>query len=180
MSPLPSDLGQFTMPTPQLGGMFGGGSRLQNALMAAAAGYMARRNPGQSQSMMGILQEKQSLNRQAQLAMLRDNLEFQRQMELARQAAILKQLYPDDALSQHIRLSGKPLDSPEAQALYGQAAQNEANPFQALDVTNPDGSQTRTYTRAPMLPAAPVGKLTPLGAGGPTQPASGGFLGSGY
>ena len=155
------------------GGMFGGGSNLQNALMAAVAGFMARRNSGQAQSMMNLMTQKQVLNRQAQLAMLRDNLDFQRQA-----AMYQYQLQnPNDPLSQHMRLAGMDLHGPAAQAMYGMAANNEANPFTALDVTGPDGGTQRQYVRPPMAPQGPVGKLTPLGAGGPTPPASGGFLG---
>src|SRR5689334_12201332 len=70
------------LPNMGSGGMFGGGSRFQDALMAAAAGFLARRSPGMAESLMSGVQQKRILNRQSQLAMLQSNLEFERQMRL--------------------------------------------------------------------------------------------------
>jgi hypothetical protein len=150
----------------------GGGSRLQDALMAASAGFLARTRPGMAQSMMEGIQQKRTLNRQAQLAMLQSNLEFQRQMQLLPIQAQLKLMYPDGDFAQTLVQSGIHPGTPEWTQAMQARMQNELDPA----VVTPQGMMLRSQiTGALQPPQAPVGKLTPLGAGGPTPSASGGF-----
>lgn len=64
-----------------------------------------------------------------------------------------------------------------AQHLGPEAAEtflrNKADPPQYRQ--GPDGQFYRVQTGPSAIPAAPVGKLTPIAPGGPTQPASGNF-----
>jgi hypothetical protein len=68
LSPLVAD----NIPTFKRGGMFGGGAR--DALMAAAAGFLARRSPQVASSLLETLQRKQMLAQQeAQYQRRRDD-----------------------------------------------------------------------------------------------------------
>jgi hypothetical protein len=151
-------------------GMFGGG-RLQNALMAAAAGFLARTRPGMAQSLMQGVQDQRTLNRQSQLAMLKDNLDFQRQMQLAQANVKLKLQYPDGDFATSLIQSGIYPGTPEWTHAMQTHVQNELDPA----VVTPKGMMLRSQiTGALQPPSAPVGKLTPLD-GGPTPPASDNF-----
>jgi hypothetical protein len=152
--------------------MFGGGRDWRTALMAAAAGFMARTRPGMAQSMMQGIQDKRTLDRQAQLAMLKDDMEFKRQMALAQQTAQLRLLYPDGDFAQSLLQSGIQPGTPEWSKAMQTRVQNELDPA----VVTPQGMMLRSQiTGALAPPSAPVGGLTPYNPGGPTPSASGGF-----
>ena len=71
----------FQMPQPQ--GMFGGGgASWRNALLAAAAGFMARRSPGVAGNIINGLQEAQTLKQRQALA------EQERQQQMQDQIAV--------------------------------------------------------------------------------------------
>lgn len=74
----------------------------------------------------------------------------------------------DDTFTRALMGAGIDPASPQGRALYNQRAQSLANPAQFI----PDGAGGGQYVRpngAP--PAAPVGKLTPLGGGGASSGA---------
>ena len=67
-NPLDSLSPTFTRSIPAPSGMFGGGSKLQNALLAAVAGFMARRNPSVSNNLINGLQSAMELKQRIALA----------------------------------------------------------------------------------------------------------------
>jgi hypothetical protein len=167
-------------PTPQIpteiaprGGMFGGNAQM--ALMAAISGLMARRHPQVSQMMqnMLLLKQKQALaQQQRQQGIADDFTKFKQQYdyELGHPKPINNDTANDYAFwQQHL--------TPEQ---FQQYVQKQYDPDVSIPL--PDG---RMYVgpRSGMAaalgqggpPKAPVGKLTPLGAGGPTPSASGSF-----
>jgi len=78
---------------------------------------------------------------------------------------------PRDQLTRYMLGAGIDPASPEAQAMYRQAAENSANPMQAVTVYGPDGSQGLQFIRPGQMgggaPKAPVGRLTPIGGAAP-------------
>jgi hypothetical protein len=76
---------QFNIPQaqPQSGGMFGGGDpSWRNALMAALAGFMARRSPGVAGNIINGLQEARTLKERAAQAQAQHQQEMQDQIAL--------------------------------------------------------------------------------------------------
>jgi hypothetical protein len=71
---------QFNMPQPmQGGGMFGGGhnSKWRNAILAALAGFMARRSPGVSGNIINGLQDAQAMKERMALAEQQHRQQFE-------------------------------------------------------------------------------------------------------
>lgn len=167
-----SQFGQFTMPAPNTGGMFGGG-KVQIQPGNAIAGYLAGRFPQYASSFLAPTMAREQLNREAQLAMLQNNLEFQRQMQLAQFQAQLGQQYPTDPLSVALRQAGVMPGTPAWQQAQATQASNLQNPVVNAGMYGP--VLRSQVDAAGQAPTAPVGQLRPYNPGGPTQPASGGF-----
>ena len=177
-----SDLPQFTMPQAP-SGMFGGPSKLQQALLAAVAGFMARRSPQVANNIIGGLQDAQTLKQRLALAQQEREQQLQDQIALHQANQTFDASHPVPGEQERmLNLYASLPDSDPRKAVLGSMLQHPV----AMDVTNPDGSVTRQYIypgTIPQQPQAPrVFKSLPPGAvpldGGPTQPASGGFLGS--
>jgi hypothetical protein len=149
-------------------GMFGGG-RWQNALMAAAAGFLARRSPQMSSNLMGAIERKQALAQQAALAELNSQRELQRQKDLYT-FELQNPKQGDSEFERAAANGGYVPGSPEWRALMKRKADAMANPM----VMTPYGPMPYSAVTAPQVPTAPVGKITPIN-GGPTPPASGSF-----
>ena len=190
---LPVDLGatssvfqQTDFPQmPQMaapGGMFGGGGSWQNALLAALAGFMMRRRPQIAQSILEPLQQGQILRQKLQEAQIERQQRnedqfgnFQRQYDY--ELAHPKPQAPPDPGSMDA-LRAEYLDPNTTPARKAQLEQIVLQP-QLMDI--PGVGVVAVPRTAPQgAPTAPVGKLRPLGAGGPTPQASGGFPGPGY
>lgn len=90
-----------------------------------------------------------------------------------------KQANPDPTQATDLQRKVEYLDGLQA-GLGQQYAQNQANPIQGVPITNPDGSSGIQFIRPNQMggggpasmgganpPAAPVGKLTPLGGAAP-------------
>jgi hypothetical protein len=146
-------------------------------LADALAGAAGKEGP--YAAMMG---QQRQLTMQEALYQQHQQQEFERQ----RQMYDYQIQHPNDETTQLIRQSGVDPSSPAGKAMYGQALQTRINPFQAIDVTGPDGVTQRQLIRPPMAPTAPIGDLSdappaqPVAApqamnGGQTPPASGGF-----
>ena len=171
------------MPQPQMpGGMFGGGNdRLRNALLAAAAGFMARRSPGVAGNIINGLQEAQTLKQRFQM------MQLERQQQIADEEAVHEHNQRFDAANpvpgeqeRMLNLWQSLPNNDPRKAMLGSMLQHPV----AMDVTNPDGSVTRQYVypgSIPQQPQAPrVFKSLPPDAvpvdGGPSPGGSGGFL----
>jgi hypothetical protein len=169
---------QFGLPAPKKkGGMFANADWGQ-AIQAALNGYLAAGgNPAGQMNLRQMFEERQRKQQQAM-----QEQQYQRERGDKRDDFVFEQDYkaqhPEDDLAQMMRSAGIDPASPAGQQMYQQAVQNKVNPFTQMRVQNPDGSETLQFMRPPTVPTAPVGKLTPFVEGGPTQPASGGFLGS--
>lgn len=201
----PVDMSQYTtlqMPQPNANGMFGGG-KVQINPGNALAGYLAGRFPQYASSFLQPIVAREQMNREGQLAILRDNLEFNRQMQMAQLNARLALQYPTDEFSVLERAAGNAPGSPG----YQKDAASTLNAKYTNPITNAGlygpvvYSQVAGAANAPPAPnAAAIARLKAnpqaeranfeaafgpgsaaqyLGSGGPTQPASGGFLGSG-
>jgi len=173
----PYDISQMPQMAAR-GGMFGGGNG-KMALLAALAGFMARRNPSVANNLFNGLQDQQTLKQRYDLMQLqrqqdtqdkRGEFTFERDYEAAHpvpgEQERMIQRYLD------------PTTSPAEKAIIGSAIQHPV----AMDVTNPDGSVTRQYVYPGTIPQPTAPRVfkslppdaTPIG-GGPTPQASGGF-----
>jgi hypothetical protein len=145
-------------------GMFGGGN-LRDALVAAAAGFMARRSPQVSNNLFDSLQRKQILaDQEAQYQRRRqDTLTDQQAMydyklqhpeppnnDTVNDYNYIAQTLGKDAADQYLRSKTNPI----VMTPYGPM------PYSAVSGA---------------VPTAPVGKLTPIDDGGPTAPPSATF-----
>lgn len=176
MQPQMPQQGGFAQPdmSPQPGGMFGAGNIApwKAALAAGLAGFVARRNPETYQGVMGMMQARQQHQAQMQQLQFQQNAEMQRQLAVAKATAQLRLMYPDSDFAQQLFQSGLHPGTPE----WTQAMQTRTNNELDPAVLTPQGMMLRSQITAAMQPpSAPVGKLTPIDDGGPTQPASGGF-----
>ena len=176
-----SQLGQFpdlSLNIPQQSGMFGGGQNWRNALLAAVAGFMARRSPQVANNIIGGIQDAQALKEKLALAQQERAQGLQDQIALHQANQSYDAAHPVPGEQERLLSLYSTLpDSDPRKPILGSMLQHPV----AMDVTNPDGSVTRQYVypgtipQQPQVPTAPVGKLTPIG--GPTPSASGGFPG---
>lgn len=163
MQQQPVDLPGMAQPK----GMFGGGG-WKDALLAAAAGYLGRRNPGAAQGLFHMIQQKQ------QQALEEAQYQRQRQDKFGdwRQQYDYELGHPkptnnDTVADYDFWKRTLPPDQ------FNEWLQNKINPPQIMNL--PGVGIVQVPRQAPQgTPTAPVGKLTPLGAGGPA-PGPGGF-----
>ena len=161
----------FQMPQPDMGGgMFGGGdSKWKNALMAAVAGFMARRSPQVAGNLIGGLQDAQIMKQKmAQAA-------AERQQNMADQKDLIAYKAQFDSPAPHYFES----NSGDQYAIGpdGKPVEVFHDPMRYKFVPNGMGGVVPVDISALMSgqqPVQPVGKITPIG--GPTPSASGGFL----
>jgi hypothetical protein len=163
---------QFTQPPKQKsGGMFGNNG-VGRAIAGMIGDFLLQRAGMQPIYMPSVMQQRQAAMEDARYGRerqdKRDDFTFEQDYRAQHQA-------PDD-FTQMMMAAGIDPNSEQGKALYLQAVQNKANPFTQMRVQNPDGSETLQFMRPPMAPPGPVGKLTPLGAGGPGLGGPGGFL----
>jgi len=180
-NPLDSLSPTFTRSIPAPSGMFGGGSKLQNALLAAVAGFMARRNPSVSNNLINGLQSSMNLKQKVALAQQQRAQQLQDQIALHQAERNIDIANPlptqDDEYTRALKASGIQPGTPEYAQHMGQRASILENPPRYQYVEGIGLVQVGGPQSAPAgPPTAPVGKLRPLGAGGPTPSASGGFL----
>jgi hypothetical protein len=151
--------------------MFGGGGDWRSALMAAGAAMMSRRNP---QMATGIMQMMMLKQRQAQEEAhyererhdKQDDWRTQYDYEVAHPKPVNNDTSADyDFWQQHL--------SPEK---FQEYVSNKVNPPQYMQVPGLGIVQIPRSGGQAGPPTAPVGKLRPLGAGGPSPSGSGGFL----
>jgi hypothetical protein len=167
---------QFTMPPPQpQGGMFGNGKfGIGQALVAALNGYLA--GTGNPVGMANIqMMQQMALRKQQRQQELddynrkraddRSDFTFEQDYKAAHPAHVNN----DTVADYNFWKSVLPPDQ------FQQYVANKVNPPQLMEV--PGVGIVSVPRMAPQqgVPSAPVGKLTPLGAGGPTPSASGGF-----
>lgn len=162
------------------GGMFGGGNdKWKNALMAAAAGFMARRSPGVAGSMLNNLQDAQTLKQrmafeeqQYQRHRQDNNADFQAHRQYEIDNPLPQQ--PGE-FEQTLIASGIQPGTPQWTQAMVTRRQNMLDP----PVMTPQGMMLRSQVVAGSATPAPAGvTFTPLPAqGGPTPQASGGFPG---
>ena len=158
------------------GGMFGGGgASWQNALLAALAGFMARRNPSVSNNLINGLQSAMELKQKIALAQQQHQQEFQdarlahqqdRQFDIAN--PIPQQ--PSE-FETRLQQSGVKPGTQEWTAAMQAAVQNVTDPV----IMTPYGPVTRSQALgagAKPLTDADIDRL-----GGQTPSASGGFPG---
>jgi hypothetical protein len=175
---------QFNMPQPQQG-MFGAAApnKTMSIIAAMLNGFTAGMpGPGHEAGLQGLQALQQGIAARRQTALEeqiyehRQDLEMQRQMTMLPLEAQLKLMYPDGDFAQSLYASGLRPGTPGWTQAMQTRTQNELDPA----VVTPQGMMLRSQiTGALQPPPAPVGKLTPITDGGPTPPASGGFLGSG-
>lgn len=163
---------QFAPEKKQGRGMFAEGGT--GRAIAGMIGDFLLQNAGMKPVYQPTMLEKQKLAQQ--------EAQYQRQRQDQNTDWLAHQEYeaahrPPDELTRLMQAAGIDPSSEQAKAMFLGAAQNKANPFTQMRVQNPDGSETLQFMRPPMAPAAPVGKLTPLGAGGPGLDGPGGFPG---
>jgi alpha-beta hydrolase superfamily lysophospholipase len=159
---------QFDLPKTKKG-MFGGGN-LRDALMAAAAGFMARRSPQVANNLFDSLQRKQILaDQEAQYQRRRqDSLtDYEAKQQIDQQYPTPHQ--PGE-FEQVLMASGVMPGTPEWTNAMKRKAELSLNPI----VMTPYGPMPYS-TVAGAMPTAPVGKLTPIDDGGPTAPPSATF-----
>lgn len=181
MTMLPVDLGtsplmyggglsadQFQVPNLKPKGMFGGG--LQNALLAAAAGFMARRSPAMSQNLMAPLMGQ----RQQALAEAQNQRELQRQKDLY----LFKLQNPEPQqygeFEQRLIASGIQPGTPQWVAANQAAVQNTTDPV----IMTPQGPMLRSMIVGAMPQNRPaIGAVIddPRVQGGPAAPPSATF-----
>lgn len=161
----------------QGGGMFGAGgtgSKILRALSAFATNASAGLgNPAALQTLQGQQQQKMYQMELGKIG-IEQQAQFQRELALQQSQAQLRMQYPEGEKMQVLLQAGYRPGTPEwAQALQT-LANNEMDPV----VMTPQGPMLRSaIVNAPQAgQQAPQGvTFTPLGPGGPTQPASGGF-----
>jgi hypothetical protein len=164
--------GQFVnLPAPKRGGMFGGATI---DLSRALAGFLAGMgNPAGVRALQSLnamrqrqLEHQQELDDYARKrADDRSDFTFEQDYKAAHPAPVNN----DTVADYNFWKSVLPPDQ------FQQYVANKVNPPQLMEV--PGVGIVSVPRMAPQqgVPSAPVGKLTPLGAGGPTPSASGGF-----
>lgn len=154
------------------GGMFGG---MQINPGNAIAGFLAGMYPRYADSFLAPMMARENFGRQAQLAMLQNNFELQRQMQLAKMGAELK-MY-ESPLAQTLLARGI---APGSQEWNSAFSTNQANLLDPVVNAGPYGpvlrSQVSGAANAKPLTDEDILKLS--GAGGQSGASpTGGFLG---
>lgn len=152
------------------GGMFAHGG-VGSKILAGLSAFATNASAG-----LGNPAALQNLQGQSQMRMMsmQQQMEYQRQLALAEQEARLRMLYPTGDFAQELLQGGTQPGTPEWTQAMHTRAQNSLDPV----VITPQGPMLRSQiVNAPQAGApAPQGvTFTPLGAGGPTQPASAPF-----
>jgi hypothetical protein len=162
---------QFNMPQAS-SGMFGGGQSWRNALLAAIAGFMARRSPGVAGNIINGLQDAQAMKERMAFAEQQHRQEFDDARLGHRQDRTFDAANPlptqPDEFTRHMINAGIDPNSPQGKAMYAAS----------LDpvVMTPQGPMLRSQLLGTGQPAPPGITFTPVDDGGPTPGASGGFL----
>jgi len=135
--------------------------------VAGAVGDALQNWSGGKGTFLPGLQRQQELGQQQALYNQRradDYTDWERKQQYA---AAHPDAAKDDVFARTLIGAGIDPASPQGRMLYSQRAQSLANPAQFI----PDGAGGGQYVRpnaTMMPPTAPIGKLTPLGAGGAT------------
>lgn len=144
-------------------GMFAGGSA-RDALMAAAAGFLARRSPQVASNLFDMLQRKQIMAQQeAQYQRRRNDSfeDFQRQYDY-------RLSHPDQTQPHYFESNS---GDQYAIGPDGKPVEVFHDPFRYKLVPNGMGGVVPVdISRLMGSPSAPVGKLTPIDDGGPAAP----------
>lgn len=168
----PIDPSAIQTQLPQRHGMFGGIGRALGRVNPGdvVSAFLAGMYPQYANAFEGPMLQRQRIQGEMQAQANLQNLEFQRQLALAKQSAQLRLMYPDGEFAQQLVQSGVYPGTPEWTKAMQTRTQNELDPV----VTTPQGMMLRSQVTGQVQPpSAPVGKLTPIG--GPTPSASGGF-----
>jgi len=159
----------------QKGGMFGGGSKLQSALTAAAAGFLSRRSPDMAQSLMAplLLRQRQQYEDQQYQHHRQDDMSdymAKRDYEIAHPMP-----QQPGEFEQVLMASGI---QPGTQAWADAMSRRRDNLLDPVVMT-PQGPMLRSsiLSGAGGEPAPANVTFTTLPDGGPTPPASGNFPG---
>jgi hypothetical protein len=174
---LPGGLQADNLPPIKQRGMFGGGDWRQ-ALLAAAAGFMARRSPQISGNIINGLQDAQTLKQRMALAEQQREQQFQDQMTLFKQKRDYEIANPMPGNTEYERgLSavGVTPGTPQYAEHWNKRLNAIENP--PYFYTDPATGATMMIPRtsAPGTPAAPGVTFTPIDDGGPSPGGSGGF-----
>jgi hypothetical protein len=176
---------QIEMPGANSGGMFGNVSGWRAALAGALAGLVSRRNPELAQTMMApqLMRQKAAMELASYNA--QKQVDLRAQMQLLPLEAQLKLMYPDNEDAQLGYQAGLRPGTPDWTSYMKDLVANRRDPL----TTIPGGGMAPASVARSMMganvgqPAPPGVTFTPVEAptnGGPTPPASGGFLGSPY
>lgn len=164
----PPNLGpNVQMPQTQHGGGMFGGSNLGSILAAALSGYAASSNPGPQQALFAALaQKRRQAEEESQYQRERQDKQTDWQSQYDYELQHPKPINNDTAndysfWQQHL--------SPQEFETW---KQSKIDPPQYMNV--PGVGLVQIPRGGSAAPTAPVGKLTPLGAGGPA-PGPGGF-----
>ena len=167
----PVDFSAMPSPFAPQGGMFGGGGKWQNALLAAVAGFMARRNPGVANNLLGGLQDAQIMKQKMQQAALQRQQDIQDKRDEFTFEQDYKSAHDTPDLQQRINVLNGIDPSLGAQYAKNYAANGGGSMIQVVD---PATGQKYVMPQ-PQLPAIGTVIDDPRKLGGPTPPASGMF-----
>jgi hypothetical protein len=175
----PIDPATIQAQLPQRRGMFAGlGSALRNVNPGdVVSAFLAGMYPQYAQAYEGPMLQRQRIQGEMQAQANLQNLEFQRQLALAQQSAMLKLQYPSDDFSLTLYQAGYRPGTPEWTAMMKQRAQAQADPaVQTGNGPMPYSAFIAQQHQPPqVLSQLPPGAVPIPDQGGPTQPASGGF-----
>lgn len=168
----PSIQGAASGPVRSSGGMFGSGGVGRN--IAGAIGDMLMARAGGQPMYMPMMQKQREMQMMMSRMGAQQQMQYQRELMLEQAKAQLRLQYPDGEFAQELIQGGIQPGTPEWTQAMHTRAQNSLDPV----VITPQGPMLRSaIVNAPQAgQQAPQGvTFTPLGPGGPTQPASGGF-----
>lgn len=175
MDPVFSQGFDYGQQPPQGGGMFGGGDpKWKNALLAALAGFMARRSPGFSGNMINGLQDAQTLKQRAEMARQEHQQAVQDQISVhqANRSYDIANPTPNDGNSEFERVAaagGYAPGSPEYAALMKRKADAMANPMVMTPYGPMPYSAVMGGSQPEILQSLPPG-AKPIGGAGPQAP----------
>jgi hypothetical protein len=152
---LPGGIQADNLPAFSKGGMFGGGN-WRNALLAAAAGFMARRSPQVSGNIVNGLQDAQTLKQRIALAEQQRQQGLQDQMTLYDYKRNNPEAPNNDTVNDYNFIRSTLGDDAANQYL-----KTKTNPI----VMTPYGPMPYSSV-SPQVPTKPVGPLTPIDEGG--------------